>query len=146
MALVLVPIALALGGGAYTYSCYRLAGAVDAATRARLGPPTTAVPPGGGRAAAGNAAAGGIAAPGLFFAALALAYPLTARALRPAFGRLRRPESVQSAVQLLQTVGPGLARHGIACTAGVAVAAAASAAYDVRRSGRVAVGGRGAAS
>ncbi len=119
MALVLAPIALAVAGGGYAYGCYQLTRAIDARTRTLLGgnpSPQTA----------GDHT-------GVFLGVFGVAYFLGARTLRPAFGRLQRPEVVQSASQFLQSVAPGLLRHGIACTGGVSAAAAATAAYDVQQ-------------
>lgn len=117
MALVLVPIGLAVLGGGYAYGCYHLAQAIDSRTRTLLGHPKS---PSHFHTC-------------VFLPVLGLTYAAGARALRPAFGRLRQPENVQSAAEFLQAVAPGIARHVLGCTGGVAAAAAASAAYDVRQ-------------
>lgn len=123
MALFAVPIVGGVAGGTYLWGAYHLAKGVDAATRAALAP----------RDAAPTKVAGTGELHGwLFAASWALAYAGGARGLRPAFRRIAVPERVDSAVQLAQSLAPGLARHAVACTAGVAAAAAGTAAYDVR--------------
>lgn len=120
MALFAAPLALAIGGGSYLWAAFKLSLAVDAATRSRLQPPGLPAGPPQVHLTLGAAV-------------WACSYALSARALRPAFGRLRKPEGVESFMQLVQTLAPGLMRHCTACTLGVASAAAASAAYDVRQ-------------
>lgn len=124
MALFAVPIVGGIAGGAYLWGAYHLTLAVDSATRAAL----TA------REASSPSKLPGTGQPhyGLHAASWAAAYAASARALRPAFSRIPVPERVESAVQLARSMAPGTARHVLACTAAVALAAAGTAAYDVR--------------
>jgi len=124
MALFAVPIVGGVVGGAYLWGAYRLTLAVDRATRSALAPPeasSLSVPPGTGQPHYG-----------LLAGSWAVAYAAGARALQPAFSRIPVPERVESAVQLARSMAPGTARHALACTAAVALAAAGTAAYDVR--------------
>lgn len=133
MALFAVPIVGGVAGGAYLWASYKLASAVDSATRATLlGHDPQASPAPRSWKAAPTSGSTGQQHTLLFAAGWAVAYAAGARALRPAFSRLRVPASVDSAVQLAQSLAPGMARHAVACTAAVAAAAAGTAAYDVR--------------
>lgn len=120
MALILVPLGGAAAAGTYLYGAVRLAQACDGPTRQHLVQGSTA------------ASVPGRHHTGVFAAGLGLTWALGARMLRPVFGRLRVPGGVESYAEFIQTLAPGLIRHGIAATAGVAVGGCASAAYDVR--------------
>lgn len=124
MALFAVPIVGGIAGGAYLWGAFHLTLAVDSATRSALASPkagSLSKPPSTGQPHYG-----------LHAASWAVAYAAGARALRPAFSRIPVPERVESAVQLARSIAPGAARHVLACTAAVALAAAGTAAYDVR--------------
>lgn len=125
MALFAVPIVGGVVGGAYLWGAYKLTLAVDAATRSALAPPEAS-------SLSKPAAGTGQQHLGLLAASWAVTYAAGARALRPAFSRIAVPERVESAVQLAKSMAPGTARHALACTAAVAIAAAGTAAYDVR--------------
>lgn len=124
MALFAVPIVGGVVGGAYLWGAYKLTLSVDAATRSALAPPEAG--------SLSKPAGTGQPHLGLLAASWAVTYAAGARALRPAFSRIAVPERVESAVQLAQSMAPGTARHALACTAAVAIAAAGTAAYDVR--------------
>lgn len=123
MALFAVPIVGGALGGAYCYGAYKLAVAVDSATRASLADAA---------AASSRPAGTGQQHLLLLAAGWAVAYAAGARALRPTFSRIPVPASVENGAQLARSLAPGLARHTLACTAAVAAAAAGTAAYDVR--------------
>lgn len=121
MAVFAVPIVGGVVGGCWCWGAYKLWAAVDGATRRSLAREPAAAAIGTGQTHAL-----------LLGASWAAAYAAGARALRPAFSRVSVPKSVTSALQLAQSMAPGLARHTVAATAAVAVAAAGTAAYDVR--------------
>lgn len=141
MALILVPIAGGAAAGATLYGWHRLATLCDASARQRLQDRSAwqhcAIQPSAAAAAASPTARHKQQEQqwhaGVFAATFASTWALGARGMRPAFGKLRAPPGVANAAELARAAAPGLTRHGIAATAGVAAGACTSAAYDVRR-------------